>query len=162
MRFSRYILTPMTMNLYTVFVSNWNSDEIYGAAFHRRKEEDVSREGIREYNQKTTQFLSKQSLEEGKRGLELYRPSCHSTPWAGALKMDICLRWVDKTYHRFSVTSGCLLSRKVRWTERISSSWPKIDVFYWPEWTKGGTTWKWISSINKFRNECYKELKRKK
>ena len=30
-------------------------------------------------SESTTQFLSKQSLEEGKRGLELYRPSCHST-----------------------------------------------------------------------------------
>ena len=29
---------------------------------------------------------------------------------------------------------------------------------YRPEWTKGGTTWKWILSIFKFRNEYYKQI----
>ena len=72
-------------------------------------------------------------------------------------KMGIWLRWVDKTKYWFLVTSGCLLSRKVWWAVQISSFLPKIEVFYRPEWTEGGTTWKWILSIFKFRNECYKQ-----
>ena len=64
--------------------------------------------------------------------------------------------------YRFLVTSGCLLSRKVWWAVWIGSFWPKIEVFYRPEWTKGGTTWKWILSIFKFRNEYYKQLDQKK
>ena len=44
----------------------------------------------------------------------------------------------------------------------MSSSWPKIEVFYRLEWTKGGATWKWILSILKFRNEYYKQLDREK
>ena len=44
----------------------------------------------------------------------------------------------------------------------MSSSWPKIEVFYRLEWTKGGATWKWILSILKFRNKYYKQLDREK
>ena len=40
--------------------------------------------------------------------------------------------------YRFLVTSGCLFSRKVWWAVWIGSFWPKIEVFYRPEWTKGG------------------------
>ena len=72
-------------------------------------------------------------------------------------KMGVWLRWVDKTQYRFLVTSGCLLSKKVWWAVQISSFLTKIEVFYRPEWTEGGTTWKWILSIFKFRNECYKQ-----
>ena len=56
-----------------------------------------------------------------------------------------------------NITSGCLPSGKV-W---IGSFWPKTKVFYRPEWTKRGTTWKWILSIFNFRNEYYKHLDRK-
>ena len=59
-------------------------------------------------------------------------------------------------------TSGCLLSRKARWDVRIGSFWPKNEVFYRQEWNKEGATWKWILSIFKFRNECYKQLEQKK
>ena len=55
------------------------------------------------------------------------------------------------------INSGCLLSRKVRWAVWIGSFWPKIEVFYRLEWTNGGTTWKWILSIFKFRNEYYNQ-----
>ena len=54
-------------------------------------------------------------------------------------KMGVWLQWVDKTWYRFLVTSGCLISRKVCWAVWISSFWPKIEVFYRSEWTKGGT-----------------------
>ena len=63
--------------------------------------------------------------------------------------------------YKFLVTSGCLLSRKVLWAVRIGSFWPILEVFYRPEWTKRGTTWKWILSIFKFRNEWYKRLEQK-
>ena len=52
--------------------------------------------------------------------------------------MGIWLQRVDKTQYRFLVTSGCPLSRKVWWAVWIGSFWPKIEVFYRPEWTKGG------------------------
>ena len=52
-------------------------------------------------------------------------------------------KWV----YEFLVTSDCLLSRKVLWAVRIGSFWSKIEAFYRPEWTKGGTTWKLILSI---------------
>ena len=78
-------------------------------------------------------------------------------------KMGIWLRRMDKTKYRFLVTSGCLLYRNVWGAIRISSFWPKIEVFCQPEWTKGGTTWQWILSIFKFRNEFRnKQLERKK
>ena len=60
--------------------------------------------------------------------------------------------------YRLLVTSGCLLPRKVWWAVWISSFWPKNQVFYRPEWTNGGTTWKWILSIFKFRSEYYKQI----
>ena len=44
----------------------------------------------------------------------------------------------------------------------MGSFWSKIEVFYRPEWTKRRTIWKWILNIFKFRNECYKQLERKK
>ena len=56
------------------------------------------------------------------------------------------------------VTSGCLLFRKVLWAVWIGSFWPKIDVFYRPESTNRGTTWKSVLSIFKFRNEYYKHI----
>ena len=34
----------------------------------------------------------------------------------------------------------------------------KIQVFYRPEWTKGGTTWKWILTIFIYKNESYKQI----
>ena len=45
------------------------------------------------------------------------------------------LQWVNKIY-RFLVTSGCLLSGKVRWAVQISSFWGTFEVFYRTEWTK--------------------------
>ena len=39
---------------------------------------------------------------------------------------------------------------------------PKIEGFYRPELTKGGTPWEWILSIFKYKNECYKQLEGKK
>ena len=33
----------------------------------------------------------------------------------------------------------------------------KIVEFYRPEWIKRGTTWKWILTISKYKNECYKQ-----
>ena len=38
----------------------------------------------------------------------------------------------------------------------------KLEIFYRPEWTKGGTTSKSILTIFKYKNECYKQLARKK
>ena len=35
----------------------------------------------------------------------------------------------------------------------------KIKVFYRTEWTKGETRWRWILTIFKYQNECYKHLK---
>ena len=32
--------------------------------------------------------------------------------------------------------------------------YPKIEVFYRPEWTKRGTTTKWILTIFKYKDEC--------
>ena len=32
----RSLLTPMTLNLYTVLPSNWNSNELYASVFPRR------------------------------------------------------------------------------------------------------------------------------
>ena len=52
-------------------------------------------------------------------------------------------KWV----YAFLVTSGCLLSRNVLWAIRIGSFWPKIEVFYRSEWTKGATTWKLLLTI---------------
>ena len=52
-------------------------------------------------------------------------------------------KWV----YAFLVTSGCLHSRNVLWAIRIGSFWPKIEVFYRSEWTKGVTTWKLILTI---------------
>ena len=52
-------------------------------------------------------------------------------------------KWV----YAFLVTSGCLHSRNVLWAIRIGSFWPKIEVFYRSEWTKGATTWKLILTI---------------
>ena len=69
--------------------------------------------------------------------------------------------WTKKKY-RYLVTSGCLLFRKVWWAVWIGSFWPKIEIFYRPEWTTWGTIWKWISSIFKFRNEYCKQLDRKR
>ena len=71
--------------------------------------------------------------------------------------MGICLWQVDKTWYRFLVTSGRLLSRKVWWAVWISRLWAKIEILYRPEWTQGRTTWKWILSIES-RNEYYKQL----
>ena len=51
--------------------------------------------------------------------------------------MGIWPQWVDKTYG-FLVTSGCLLFRKVWSAAWIGSFWSKIEVFYRPEWIKGG------------------------
>ena len=70
-------------------------------------------------------------------------------------KIGTWLQRVDKIQYRFLLTSGCLLSRKVWWALWIGSFWPKIEVFYRPEWTKGGTTWKRILSFFKFRNEYH-------
>ena len=39
------------------------------------------------------------------------------------------------------------------WAVWIGSFWPKIEVLYRPECTKEGTTWKWILSFFKIRNE---------
>ena len=52
--------------------------------------------------------------------------------------MVILLQRIDKTKYRFLVTSECLLSRKALWAVRISGFWQKNQVFYRPEWTKGG------------------------
>ena len=38
----------------------------------------------------------------------------------------------------------------------------EIEVFYRPEQTKGRTTRKWILTILKYKNECYKQLEQKK
>ena len=83
------------------------------------------------------------------------------SPWAEPWKTGICLRWMDKTWYRYWIASRCLISKKVWSAVRISSFWWKIEVFYRPEWTKRETAWKWIFSINKFRNEYYKQLDRK-
>ena len=32
-----------------------------------------------------------------------------------------------------------------------------LEIFYRPEWTKGGNTWKLILAIFKYKNECYKQ-----
>ena len=40
---------------------------------------------------------------------------------------------------------------------RVSSFWRKIEVFYRPEPTKEGTSWKLILSIFRLRNVCYKQ-----
>ena len=66
--------------------------------------------------------------------------------------MGIWLWWGTK--HIRVLTSECL-------PFRIGSFCPKIEVFYRPELTKWGTTWKWILSIFKFRNECYKQVDEK-
>ena len=50
----------------------------------------------------------------------------------------------DKTYTGFNLRMS---------TFPIGSFWSKIEVFYRPELTKWETTWKWILSIFKFRNE---------
>ena len=34
----------------------------------------------------------------------------------------------------------------------------QIEVFYTSEWTKRWTTWKWILTIFKYKNECYEQL----
>ena len=65
-------------------------------------------------------------------------------------------------HNRFLVTLRCVVSRKVWWAVWMGSFWPKIKVCYRPEGTKAGTTWKWILSIFKFRNEYYKQLGQKK
>ena len=65
-------------------------------------------------------------------------------------------------HNRFLVTLRCVVSRKVWWAIWMGSFWPKIKVCYRPEGTKAGTTWKWILSIFKFRNEYYKQLGQKK
>ena len=65
-------------------------------------------------------------------------------------EMGIWLRWEEV----------CLLSRKVWWAVWIGSFWPKIEVFYRPEWTNVGTTWKWILINFKFRNEYYQKIRK--
>ena len=64
-----------------------------------------------------------------------------------------------KRVYEFLVTSGCLLSRKVLWAVRIGSLWPKIEVFYRPEWTKGGTTWKLVLTIKFLQHKNTKQAK---
>ena len=59
---------------------------------------------------------------------------------------------------RSLVTSGYLLFGKLWWPVWIGSFRPKIEVFYRPGWTRGGTTWKWIFNVFKFRNKYYKQL----
>ena len=39
---------------------------------------------------------------------------------------------------------------------------PKSKVFYKLEWIKVRTTWKWILTIFRYKNECYKQLEWKK
>ena len=51
-------LTSVTINLYTVHVSNWNSNELYGEVFLRRKE-GTHLEVIRECNQKNCKIFIK-------------------------------------------------------------------------------------------------------
>ena len=65
-------------------------------------------------------------------------------------EMGIWLRWEEV----------CLLSRKVWWVVWIGSFWPKIEVFYRPEWSNVGTTWKWILINFKFRNEYYQKIRK--
>ena len=36
----------------------------------------------------------------------------------------------------------------------------KIEEFYRPEWIKRGTTWKWILTIFKYKNEYYKQSRK--
>ena len=61
----------------------------------------------------------------------------------------------------------CLISRIVWWGFQIDSFWLKMEVFYRPECTQWGWgrrwagTWKWIFSVFKFRNECYKQVDHK-
>ena len=58
----------------------------------------------------------------------------------------------DKILYRFSLTSGCLLSRKVWWAVRIGSICRK---FYRPEWTKWGEHMK--MNFDYFQKQkCYK------
>ena len=52
--------------------------------------------------------------------------------------MSIWLQRVDKTYNRLLVATACLASRIAWWAVPTSVFWPKIEVFYKPEWTKGG------------------------
>ena len=52
------------------------------------------------------------------------------------------------SHNRFLVTSGCLLSRTV-------------STFYRPDQTKGETTSKWVFTIFRYKNECYKQLQQK-
>ena len=56
-----------------------------------------------------------------------------SSPWADTF---FWFHSGGKTEYGFLVTSGCLLFRKVWWVVQIGSFWPKIEVFYRPEWTK--------------------------
>ena len=68
-----------------------------------------------------------------------------------AKKIGIPLWRVDKIWYRFSVTSGCLLSRKVS----------ELVAFDQKLRTIVGTTWKWVLSIFLYKKECYKQLDRK-
>ena len=90
-------------------------------------------------------------------GNEMYSPWAAPPPPSPKKKWVFGSGWRTKQY-RLLVTLGCLLPRKVWWAVWISSFWPKNEVFYRPEWTNGGTTWKWILSIFKFRSEYYKQI----
>ena len=65
---------------------------------------------------------------------------------------------ITNWWYRFSVTSECLLSRKVSWAVRIGSLCPKIEVFYRPEWTKEGTM---KMNFEHFQiQKCYKQSRK--
>ena len=82
------------------------------------------------------------------------------SPWADTF---FWLHSGDKTWYGFLVTSGCLLSRKLWWVFWIGSSCPKLRYFTDQNGPKGEiTTSKWILTIFKYKNECYKQLERKK
>ena len=55
----------------------------------------------------------------------------------------------------------CFLNRTGQNSD-LTAFTSKIQVFCRPEWTKGGTPWKWILTIFKWKNEFPKQLGLKK
>ena len=83
--------------------------------------------------------------------------------WDYPENFGICsqLNRKSKTFFFYFPQCECVLNRMEQSSDpRAFTS--KIQVFFRPKWTKGGSPWKWILKIFKYKNEYHKQLELKK
>ena len=72
--------------------------------------------------------------------------------------MEFVLNSIEKVKDAFYFPQCVYFLNRTRQNPNLTAFTSKIQVFCRPEWAKGGTPWKWILTIFKWKNEFPKQL----